>query len=1858
MDSPHAVFRRLRDLYVRYYETPYALRDPSLTAERRRLLLTEGGIYREPFLEIVPRFESSHRTAAAACREIGFPPAVAELLTAGLFPVGQELYLHQWEAFRDATGGRNVVVTSGTGSCKTECFLFPVIASLATEALAWSAPAPSAAEAWWRGSGPFVPQRRGETRPAAVRALVLYPMNALVEDQLQRLRKSVDSTEARAWCQQHAKGNRVYFGRYTGRTPVSGRDRRSRLPELRAHLREVERTGDAIAAEIAASRPDRQPDDRYMFPRLDGGEMRSRWDMQDAPPDILITNYSMLNVMLLRDLEDPIFSQTRAWIEADPRNVFTLVVDELHTHRGTAGSEVALLIRNLLLRIGLAERPKQVRFIATSASLDDQDPKAHDYLQQFFGVDFSTFRVLPGRTLLPPRAPRLPLPRAPFEAFAAATASRPDGVDADDAVRALARALDPALDPGSLPAGELLGRALTGIGADRAVIDAASSRGSEPRRPRAYSHYAATLFGGAPHRENDPALDGLLEALGLAADLEGQRLLPVRAHLFFRNVQGFWACSNPECPEVGNADRGGDRRIGKLFPAPQVRCDCGGRVLELLYCQTCGEAFLGGFKATLSPNEWSLHADLPELDQLPDAVATGRLYGSYQWYWPNRGEITVLTKLQRDRRVPDLDWSANGVQFKFVRARLEPDSGLLSICGSGAAQTGWTLAVSGTQEEAVEKVERVSALPVKCPHCGDDWDRPRRDRQPVDITDPYRMRSPVRALRTGFEKVSQVLADGLMRQQEPANRKLVLFSDSRQDAAKLAAGIEGAHFQDLVRQLVEQQINQAPGSELRSVRAMAQGHPLSPDAEQLAQQLLRRHPALLPALMRSEAGTASVDDLRLVAAAEADDAGSVATIATLRTLVEQQLLNLGVNPGGPDHGSSRFRGHDHAEHPWTDVFDFSGDAPAHKAQLAPDASDFLNQIREKLLRQVERVLFAGARRDFESLGLGRGVIAPDRRPSTGDDRVPAELLQQVVDASIRILGERSRIRGAESARSEGGPRAYLRAYWSAVAAKHDLAAETLQAAVSDALVRPGVVEGWLLVPDLIAVQPPGPEAWACRRCAKLHLQASGLVCTDPDCLGDLEPAPGASSGLADNYFHYLAKDAGEPFRLHCEELTGQTGALNGQKRQRWFRGIMLGNATEPRLATEIDVLSVTTTMEAGVDIGSLLAVMMSNMPPMRFNYQQRVGRAGRRGSGLSLAVTVCRGRSHDDFYFANPDRITGDPPPQPYIDLRREEIVRRTLASEVLRRAFRGNSDDADSAPDGDNVHGQFGLAQDWPSRAPAVVAWLREHEAEIRSVCRALLRQTPLGTDANAARLAREIIDELPDRVTEVAADPNAFQAELSERLANAGYLPMFGFPTRTRLLYLKQPQFRDGRALLDEIVIDRTLGIAVSQFAPGSEVVKDKAVYTCAGVVAYRQQSDRFVPEPEPLGPHRCVGTCPDCQALVELDADGSPGDRCPVCQGSNFRSLRLSEPAGFCTTYAPGEDFTGQFDWTPRASRARMSAHVTATDRNAVGRVRFGALGSTEGTVFTVNDNQGQMWDFRKLASQGSGGEDGRWLVPDQATRAQQSRLSDVGDLRALASLTRTDILLVGFDPDRVPAGVELSPRNVTARAAWYSFGFLLQAAAAVSLDVARGEFRVGLRTVQLPDGDPQGEIFLADSLDNGAGYATHLSRPAEFKGLLGEILNVFRPQWEQHRQAGRLCDSACYDCLKDYANMAFHGLLDWRLALDMAELAADETLSPTRWSGLAESGRDSFCATFPDWKPAEFSGMPAAISFDDDQSLLFARPLWDTRPKHFGPQLAEAFVEAEAEGFGNIRVFSAFDLLRRPVWVSQKAWRESS
>ena len=341
MIDPIGAHGEVAESLVSYIGTAFGTRFRTLEFEREQLLRAPGSLCQQPWIEPLPRYESSGKSIdqLELADLPGLPAAAAadfrSLAACGL--VGEfPLYRHQLEMLTKALTGQSCVITAGTGSGKTESFLLPLMAYLAGESLAWNPPraAPPHASDWWASDEwrdqcvPLVggqrrwrrslrvPQRSHEQRTAAVRALVVYPMNALVEDQLSRLRRALDSPQARQWMAANRGGNRIYVGRYTGLTPVPGHEYRrpasngrqvpdsQRIERLAAALQAAERA--AQIAERYSAEPGRE-DVRYFFPRLDGAEMRSRWDMQDAPPDILITNFSMLSIMLMRDADDGIF---------------------------------------------------------------------------------------------------------------------------------------------------------------------------------------------------------------------------------------------------------------------------------------------------------------------------------------------------------------------------------------------------------------------------------------------------------------------------------------------------------------------------------------------------------------------------------------------------------------------------------------------------------------------------------------------------------------------------------------------------------------------------------------------------------------------------------------------------------------------------------------------------------------------------------------------------------------------------------------------------------------------------------------------------------------------------------------------------------------------------------------------------------------------------------------------------------------------------------------------------------------------------------------------------------------------------------------------------------------------------------------------------------------------------------------------------------------------------------------------------------------------------------------------------------------------------------------------------------------
>ena len=490
--------------------------------------------------------------------------------------------------------------------------------------------------------------------------------------------------------------------------------------------------------------------------------------------------------------------------------------------------------------------------------------------------------------------------------------------------------------------------------------------------------------------------------------------------------------------------------------------------------------------------------------------------------------------------------------------------------------------------------------------------------------------------------------------------------------------------------------------------------------------------------------------------------------------VEDSLLRLGMNPGGSDPSLQVL-----GDNSWRDVFSWTLTPTARpNASLILEQRDLLGLIRTSLRHECERAIYSGAGRDLKSIGIAWTTVDLPS-PPTAINGLSADETAEVLASSVRILGLRRRF--IDEGWPAPDPPAFLRKYWRAVAKHHGVELSDVESGVAAAWS--GVVRDHLLESNVILLMVPDDRSWICARCRRQHLHASAGVCTN--CQSIL-PAPGALNRDRDDYYAYLARSEGAPFRLRCEELTGQTDADDARKRQERFQDVFLSD--EDARVHGIDLLSVTTTMEVGVDIGGLKAVVMANMPPQRFNYQQRVGRAGRRRDALAIALTICRGRSHDDYYFNHPGKITGDPPPEPYLDLKRPEIVRRILVSEVLRLAFSNASASGQTQELGTNVHGQFGRTQDWDQHEPAISSWIATSAAEIHEVTSALLTRTHADLAAQSASLTAYIDKELVPEIRSIADGPGA-SPDLSQRLAEKGLLPMFGFPSRLRYLFHQNP-------------------------------------------------------------------------------------------------------------------------------------------------------------------------------------------------------------------------------------------------------------------------------------------------------------------------------------------------------------------------------------------------------------------------------------------------------------------------------------
>lgn len=1905
--DPIGALNKIKENYTRYFNTFYHFSDNELEEKKRKAFASpqDKVAYREPYIEMLPEYQSCGKSLDQYINEdqelrAAFQnfPEYAEFIKKGLMDYTP--YQHQVDMLKKAylgvNGKHNTIITSGTGSGKTESFMLPLLASLLNEVKQRNDEGQTQNyDTGWmnkdRYDAPY--QRQSETDGhAAIRALIMYPMNALVEDQLTRLREALDSDEVRSYLDGNFGRNRIFFGQYNGSTIGGSKtiDDYHILGDAKAnkayssiakqvgsvkaeyqalvdHIAEKSNAQDAArrnfgedSAEYRKAKKEykKANDAKYIAPRLTDNvpcsEMITRWDMQAFPPDILITNYSMLSIMMMRHTESEMIRKTKEWYENHPDAVFYLVIDELHLYRNTSGTEIAFLIRMFLNAIGVPPTivdntgrhvpNPQLRILASSASLGCPR-ETEDFARQFFGTYYDSdqefvFNIVEGTD---------------YElididgnvnyndfGFFNSTYVNADEIYKTNIKQGLLRKY------GCETIEKFIDKYADRIFSD--FRDAMTRDGKVC--PIDIDELCQKL-----ECESADALRGFFifradeEVNKYCSDPYPKKLPRFRFHQYFRYVDGLWGELITPQPRNGK----NDNVIGDvMFHARPIHNKH--HVLELMRCECCGELFFGGNVPQgidRSRNDITLSLNCPELDKIPNRNPTpmvqNKTYKEYAVFWPTMqdkdvepdGGIVVNNYPYRDARtrLGNVGW---------MRAWLNPIDGTCTVINGG--HNGWIKGYLYVSDRGGD----IPALPVVCPHCDKDYSK--RE---------YTF-SPIRSFRTGIKRNNQILSKELIYQLPADGRKLIGFSDSRQDAAEQAQGIALEHYRDMVRLLFMQEVDKGIQNDTQALTVLKDQ--LSPQPYQdvsyrpqiqFSQGLTDRERngligILDNPLIQNKADAIQnfhLQTLDIPLASFVQDLNPVNNQQPAGQLVDG-LKDLGINPAGSAHKMQEFDGHHWAEN-------FFGTQPigAYNEECL--------RIRNKRVTYTNRVsnLLKAAicKNSFgQFMGVSTEEVGLGYITYLFDQNVLQTLIplcygcdpQNVMSAIIRILGDSYRYEDPDGTEDD-----MEKTLNDIMPLKKVLAKFLSGNGIPDneiygprgGLTNPGTmlvnflntVSGVLngtqrILPNgnavslfsyhdgnrkRLGIQLPlsdmvfhkvndGDHYYVCNTCGRVHLHQGLGVCTNPQCKnGRLVEAIDENGNpltvehlRSENYIAYdIEREPREACRLHTEELTGQTDEQG--KRLLQFKGVIVDNSglaaqnkQNIARAKEVDMLNVTTTMEVGVDIGSLLAVYQGNMPPTRYNYQQRVGRGGRRGQAFSAAVTFCRGKSHDSYYYDEGIKeMTGGQPATPKLAVSQcatnDTIVKRVIAKDVLQKAFKDKVPyDATRYTENtiNDTCGEFDTVGAWQSHKTDVSGWIRDNGGTISDIVKYYMDQYASG---NVDKIANWVQNNLVDLIDDVVTNAYSQEMGLAQCLAEQGILPMYGMPSSVRDFY---HGYKEGNHYEkgDFLSIDRPLEQSITEFAPGAIKTKDHGEYMSNGLTVSAMTKKVNDPANFTADEKKRWDALEHTYCMIK---DGSTiADIVPPDQNIQYddqTNIRLVVPKAYRsrklkTNKGDVHENDDRGNYSQAILWAKESGTPTSHDFcNALVSYWQCGQGSQSG-VWYVNDNNERLFEGQYQYRHASDEID---PVTWNPRNMQQNNLDDavlnqivqnapnfmiddsrINDARigntmriALGANKCTDLLKLSVARinDQLCLDTRVGNRPAII-AAYYSAASLIQRVFADEMDIVPEELEITEIKIDR-DGIPA--IYLNDALVNGSGYVNMLvSWYVDSAGnqwgtmieyIMNKIVNFEGTYMQSIKNHQKDCPTACVKCLQTFYNSGYHHVLDWRLGVDLIKLMLD-------------------------------------------------------------------------------------------------------
>lgn len=1275
--------------YVAYLQSILKVKDQALT-EQAYLALNEYEFVKGPFLEATPPFVTGATLAqliaeGVASREFNYIAKEVE--------INRPLYVHQDKAFRKLViNKKNVIVATGTGSGKTECFMYPIFNELMRQSEA------------------------NELTPG-VRALLLYPMNALANDQMKRLRELL------------SKYPHITFGRYTGET-IEKEDK-----ALEVYRKKKEQ-------ELKAKNKRKGIDytDKDLNPLKN--ELISRERMRDTPPNILLTNYAMLEYLLIRPVDTSFFdgNMARAWR--------FLVLDEAHTYKGANGTEIALLIRRLKERV-CENRRNVLQCIATSATLGNKEafPDLAGFASDIFDETFEVESII--------------------------TSVRRKRKNEEGMIK---HSIDEYLEF-KFHAQSINDEVISGawlyekLVKDERIVSVLNLLETKPKN---LIDVAKNVFSDYP--DLNSKIEGLivLIEIGVMAkpDQDSAALLPARYHLFIRALEGVYVSLYPEKKVFL------DRK--EIFDLDGLKVP----VFELANCQNCGQEYLIG--------------------KDKDGYLKPAMEGEKLEYY-------MLTNETIDNQEVDTD--SDDEAFEVANVKKVEAYELCAICGK-LSLAGVKRRVECCDSQGIRKIIKVYKMQTKkrelntCASCGGVSNaiikRFMTANQPstyIIANSLYTMIPPKKIITSAPQVTDNSFFDIEEDVRNPeyydeSGRKLLVFSDNRQEAAFFAAYMDIKYNQLMWRRLI-----------LREIKNKADGVLLDD---------------LIPILVR-KAKEAVLFPEHYSNQEKEIIAGTYLMKEYIGYERKQGLEGRGYVKFSPEKlqpksGAWGFS----AEELWElgcvimDTLRYLG-ATTFPENIDQENERFVPRNRNVYFRKEESgicekgtitsFLPVGSannkRYDYVRKVLEAKGVMPEEAKTNG-----FQILTDVYDNIIRPLGDKN--------------------YFERVLSRREGELTRLN------------YKKWV-----VSYLADVDSVYRCMRCGKITCHNIENVCPEFRCSGKLEQI--LAKEFRDDPYYSKAYSSEKLIPMTSKEHTGQLNKDAAGTIQTKFE------------SGDINVLSCTTTFEMGVDVGQLEAILLRNVPPETVNYVQRAGRAGRRTSSTAFSVTYARRNSHDLNYFENPTDIINGKIKPPYIELHNDKIANRHVNSIVLAWFFRRN-EETKSYFQG-NVCGLVGS----DGRATIVDALKIELDNKpcdlIDSIERVL---SPQLVDRLGIRrwlfvdMLIGVEGSLTNAIEEKQKDLETLNAHLKKReekrqgnsdllrlintlekqqtinfLASSGVIPKYGFPVDVVKLDIRSNAIES-----KEVDLSRDLKLAISEYAPGSEIIAAGKVWTSHSINKVRDK------------------------------------------------------------------------------------------------------------------------------------------------------------------------------------------------------------------------------------------------------------------------------------------------------------------------------------------------------------------------------------------------------------------------------------